>query len=236
MMMPLIRASKVGFAAAITVVLAAAPVSAETITVCTKGCDYTSIQDAIDASSSGDVIQLLDNLFVLDDRIEIKGRGATIVGVPGAMTILDGSKLTTDEMVRISGNGEPVLLEGLRIEGFRGTGVSCSGLGSPLFVDCEFTQLERGIDAANGCGPDFYGCVFRENSSVDSKDLIRGAAMELNGSESIIEGCTFFENITLPFNSEDFAAVKATITTSLIIRDSFFCGNTPADIVGRWQD
>ena len=212
--------------------------SADTITVCADGCDYSSIQDAIDAANSGDIIQLCDNYFELDARIDIQAKGITLAGIDGARTILDGSALPeAGSMFYISGNGEPMRFERLRIQGIEGTGVQCSGLGSPLFISCEFADLARGVDAANGCGPDFFGCTFEQNNSLNAPNrLVRGAAMELNGSETIIEGCLFSENITPPFNGEEFAAVKATSTTSIIIRDSVFCGNTPADIAGRWQD
>ena len=36
----------------------AAPVSAATITVCASVCDYTTIQDAVDAAGGGDVINI----------------------------------------------------------------------------------------------------------------------------------------------------------------------------------
>ena len=47
--------------------------TAETITVCANGCDYTSINDAIDASSNGDVIQLAAETYFEGDEIDTDG-------------------------------------------------------------------------------------------------------------------------------------------------------------------
>ena len=45
-------------AALVAALLATASVSAETIAVCAKGCDHTTIQHAIGAATSGDIIEI----------------------------------------------------------------------------------------------------------------------------------------------------------------------------------
>ncbi|MCP4894587.1 MAG: hypothetical protein GY911_12345, partial [Actinomycetales bacterium] len=45
-------------AAAVALACSSVTASAETITVCASGCDYTSINAAIGAANEGDVIQL----------------------------------------------------------------------------------------------------------------------------------------------------------------------------------
>ena len=66
----------------------AAIASAETITVCTKGCGHTSIQAAIDAAEEGDVIEIgagvwMENTFSRKQLV-LRGAGPDL-------TIIDGS-------------------------------------------------------------------------------------------------------------------------------------------------
>ena len=57
------------------------PASAETITVCESGCDYTSIQDAVDAASDSDVIQLSAETYFEGNPINTHGKAITIRGI-----------------------------------------------------------------------------------------------------------------------------------------------------------
>ncbi len=55
--------------------------SAETITVCANGCDYTSINAAIGAASDGDVIQLSTETYFEGQVIDTLGMAITLRGV-----------------------------------------------------------------------------------------------------------------------------------------------------------
>jgi nitrous oxidase accessory protein NosD len=63
---------------------------AETITVCPTGCDYTSIQDAINDSSNGDVIQIASGTFN-EHSLNPGGKNLTIQGTLDS----DGQPTTT---------------------------------------------------------------------------------------------------------------------------------------------
>ena len=71
------------------------PTSAETITVCAKGCDYTSINAAIAAASNGDVIQLAVETYLEGSPIDTQGKSLIIRGALGSrgepLSILDGA-------------------------------------------------------------------------------------------------------------------------------------------------
>ena len=56
-------------------------VSAETITVCSDGCDYTSINAAIGAANDGDVIQLAAETYFEGEQIDTLGKAITLRGV-----------------------------------------------------------------------------------------------------------------------------------------------------------
>jgi hypothetical protein len=68
--------------------------TANTITVCASGCDYTSINAAIDASSNGDVIQLSAETYTEGAVIDTDGKAITLQGATdkggNAASILDG--------------------------------------------------------------------------------------------------------------------------------------------------
>jgi pectin methylesterase-like acyl-CoA thioesterase len=49
----------------------AAPVSAATITVCASGCDYTTIQAAVDAANDGDVIDVYPGTY--NESVDLNG-------------------------------------------------------------------------------------------------------------------------------------------------------------------
>ncbi len=70
--------------------------TAETITVCANGCDYTSINDAIEDSSNGDVIQLAAETYFEGDEIDTDGTELTLRGVLNKAgepaSVLDGAE------------------------------------------------------------------------------------------------------------------------------------------------
>lgn len=71
--------------------LAALPSSAATFTVCATGCDYASIQAAVNASSDGDTLALEPEVFVEGDILV--DRDLTIRAASGQATI-DGNGAT----------------------------------------------------------------------------------------------------------------------------------------------
>ena len=85
--------SRTGILTALAVVLAGTA-SAETITVCSKGCDYTSINAAIAAASDGDVIQLAAETYQEGAEIDTLGKAITLRGTVDAhgvpTSVLDG--------------------------------------------------------------------------------------------------------------------------------------------------
>ena len=77
---------------------ATVPAHADTLTVCSSGCDYTSIQAAIDAANRGtvftpeDTIELGAETFLESPVIEnkylaIRGAGASITVIDGGFSV-----------------------------------------------------------------------------------------------------------------------------------------------------
>ena len=67
--------------------LGLAPASAETLTVCATGCDYTSINAAVDAASDGYVILLSAETYTEGSVISTDGKAIILRGA-GAWTML----------------------------------------------------------------------------------------------------------------------------------------------------
>ena len=64
------------------------PIYAPTWTVCSSGCDYTSIQDAVDGAVSGDVLELGAETFV--ENVSIIEKDLRIQGAGPEHTVIDG--------------------------------------------------------------------------------------------------------------------------------------------------
>lgn len=101
---------------------------AATITVCPSGCDYTSIQAAVNAASSGDTISIGAGTY--DEQV-IVNKGLTLVGA-GATTIIKPTQATANNFQlfnRLSGGAansaaiivtdttETVVIQSLKVDG-----------------------------------------------------------------------------------------------------------------------
>ena len=85
--------------AAVMALLVCGVTTAETITVCASGCDYTEINAAIDAASDGDVIQLAAETYYEGVEINTDGKAIVIQGVSvpdedgPPETVIDGGRM-----------------------------------------------------------------------------------------------------------------------------------------------
>lgn len=71
----------------------AAPASAATVTtVCAAGCDYSTIQSAVDAAAAGDTVQLTGGLTVAGTTTVNKD--VTVTGTPGATVTQTANAIT----------------------------------------------------------------------------------------------------------------------------------------------
>jgi parallel beta-helix repeat protein len=77
-----------GLALALAALVVGQPPSAKTITVCPSGCQFTKIQDAINAATAGDTIEVQAGTYVENLTIT---KSLTLRGADPAATIIDGS-------------------------------------------------------------------------------------------------------------------------------------------------
>jgi hypothetical protein len=142
--------------------------------VCASGCPFDSIQDAINAASSGATIEVCagtynEDLFIDKDLTIIgAGQGAD----PSSNTIVDGTGTT--RVVRVEGTDVLVAMQDLRITGGAG---HCCGTGLDSDADVTLTNVTITGNTADGSGgglfnnPDrtmtLINCTVTDNSSTD---------------------------------------------------------------------
>ena len=182
--------------------------TAETITVCAKGCNYTSINAAIDAASNGDVIQLSAETYFEGEQIDTDGKAITLRGVLDKAgepaSVLDGGG-THRILTCVSGETSATIFENLAIQNGYGQleevfgspysvggGMYNTSNSSPTLTDCTFT----GNSADYGGGmwnefssPTLADCTFTGNSA----DEYVGGMYNHNSSPTLTN-CTFTDN------------------------------------------
>jgi hypothetical protein len=165
-----------------------------TITVCSSGCDYATIQQAIDAASAGDTIEVragtyLENLTISDKQdLILQGAGRDQVTLDGSLRaaerdIIPGILILNSRNITIRGfkiinsrrglqaRNSILLLEANAFENNLRQGMAISDSEAQLVSNIvKGTQPDR--DGAHGQGIDIFGsqAVLQGNTSVDNAD------------------------------------------------------------------
>lgn len=170
--------------------------SADTITVCASGCDYTSINAAVEASNDGDVIQLAAETFVLSATIFCDKRELSIIGATSdsgdIATIIDGNNRKIIRALYAS-----MILENLVLRnGNSGTGGAAAELNADdrliRIHNCRFennyTDNSGGAIDISGTNLDIFNCEFFGNVAFT------GGAMKIGRGGGTIRDCVFRQN------------------------------------------
>jgi hypothetical protein len=166
-----------------------------TRTVCPDpSCDYSRIQDAVDASADGDTIEVGPGVY--SEVLSFHGKAIRVVSTDGpSSTFIDkpleagngipGGHPSSPTVVFESGEGRDSVLDGFTIR--KGTGRF-----TPAWpCDCDGWQLGGGIFIANA-SPLIRNCVVRENSCFTYHS--RGGGVYVAGGSPRFEGCDFLFN------------------------------------------
>lgn len=180
------------------VLLAGTSCLAETITVCPRGCDHSSVISALDAATSGDVIEIAAGTYVEAETIDPRGKAVTLRGAMDPdgrpITVLDGAG-DHAVLLCIGGEGPSTRFENIVVRnGFAMTG---GGLGcvasSPSLANCRFEgnqAIALGGAMWNYFGePSLVDCVFVENRSAET-----AGAMYNGNSRPHLLRCVFRGN------------------------------------------
>ncbi len=76
-------------------------VRAAAITVCASGCDYATVQEAINAASEGDTINIAAEMFNVGSTI-IVNKGITLLGPDGGGAVLQGTNSAAVSILEIT--------------------------------------------------------------------------------------------------------------------------------------
>jgi hypothetical protein len=173
--------------------------AAETITVCASGCDYTSINVAIDAASDGDVIQLAAETYYEGAEIVVVGKSVTIAGARSyrgePLTVVMGNG--THRLLRFVGvetAGSAVESISFQLGRTHGENVGGAGVLAESGIvcrDCEFVD-----NAASGQWWEHgYGGGTRGPIHHDRCLFLRNSAYYGGGSaEGTYRSCDFVDN------------------------------------------
>ncbi len=159
-----------------------------TWSVCASGCDFESIQAAIDASFEEDTVAVEPGTYY--ENIDFKGKAIAVQSTGGAAkTAINGD--CSGSVVRFaSGETSTSILHGFAIENGcadYGAGIFIDGA-SPLIRHCDIAMNDAniaggGVYATNGAFPEFFRTSIDDNYSAD-----RGAGVACDaGSEPQIE-------------------------------------------------
>jgi len=198
---------------ALCTLLPAGVASAALITVCPGNtCDFSNIQDAIDASADGDTVLVYPgtytDVYANGYVFSLNGKSITVYGASGPeQTIIDGQGVARG-IYHYSYSNQSVI-EGFTVancvtpsepgswksEGF-GAGMFIWGFANNttqvndcIFINNEATYSGGGVYAYN-CIPEFNDCVFVSNLSGDSG----GGAYAAGPYGMVFNLCQFIDN------------------------------------------
>lgn len=212
-----------------------------TLTVCASGCQYTSINAAIDAASDGDVILLAAETYYEGARINTDGKAITLRGATDKSgdpaSILDGAD--SHQLIECQNDEDAstrfenlVIQNGYAESGGAGGGDGGDGGGmymrdcTPTLVNCHFlynrANSEAGALNVNGSDahPTLTDCIFIGNEAGD------GGAIYLEQSNITMTDCRFEGNAATGTTHSDGGAFYLNNRCLAVLTGCTFSGNT----------
>ncbi len=137
---------------------------AATYTVCSSGCDYTTINNALSASSSGDTITVSSGTY--NERIDYGSKNLTIQSASGAATTIIAGDGSDNPVIRFNNSG---LTSSAVLDGFTINNGTSGG------------SYRRGIYIGSSAKPTIQNSIIKGNKPSSS---INGAGIYITGGSS----------------------------------------------------
>ena len=215
--------------------------TAQTFTVCPTGCDYNTIQGAIDGVPDNATIEIAAGTYVLGSALDPQGKAVTIRGTideSGALvTILDGGG-SNRVLQCVSGEDLDTIFENLVIQNGSASGLDPDNNGggmynlasSPTLINCTFRNNTAEYKGGGMCNADYSSptltnCTFTGNTSY------YGAGMHSERSTSQITGCIFTDNY-----ADTYGGGMRFVEGNPDLYDCKFIGNSGKDGAGLYME
>ena len=200
-------------------------------------CDYTRIQEAIDAASSGDTISIAAGTY--NELIDFTGKPITVHGAGPLQTTIDGTGIEGSVVTFTSGEGPGSILRDVTLTGGTGTiapdpvfgNVLCGGGlylfgSSPTIKNCLVTE---NITWGGGgmfnlfSSPNVEECTFRSNQAEGHG----GGSYNLDHSDPKFTDCVFELN-----DATWGGGMTSTVDCSPTLTDCDFIANSIFSVGG----
>lgn len=160
--------------------------------------DFTTIQDAVDAASEGDLVLVAAGTYTSthpDHVINMRGKWITLRSVHGPeLTVIDGEGARFCAQFE-SGESNETVLDGFTLTGGQG--------------------FWGGAIEINGSNPTIQNCILTGNNAT------RGAGAVVLYGQPVLRACTFTNN-----TAEIASAVYVEANSSALIEDCLFVNNS----------
>jgi hypothetical protein len=178
---------------ALAAVLVSPQLSAATLTVCASGCQYSTIQGAIDHAANNDEISIEKGHYF--ETINTKGKGLTLQGVNSRQAIVDGNGLGT--VITIPVGTELVNIRYVTI--MRGFGTSGGlAVGGPLNLRHSLVVSNYSTGSGGGIGINLLGdnvpVTIAHSTITNNEAVASGGGIFGSGEASIVTICTISNN------------------------------------------
>jgi hypothetical protein len=212
--------------------LTAAPAAyAATLTVCPSGCDFTTIQPAIDGARSGDTIRIFSGVYGVEPIAVITDKSLVLEGV-GA-TVLDCSEGSCEVTVQLScSQSHQITIKRLTITNAAGTNLTNNGcklrlIDSVVIGSYLFAIEHRGLGTLTMKNSEVSGNNGGIRISAESKAFIINSTVNNSAGRSqpaiLNRGTLHLYHSTVSNNSSSGGIANG---GTLIVKHSSIVGNS----------
>jgi len=194
-----------------------------------------SIQAAINAAQSGDVIQIAPGTY--SEAINTLGKAMSLIGTGGSgATILDGSSLPGSVITCNQNEKQDTIIEGFTFTGGRGTLNGGQRIGGAIYCWHASPTIQECLFLQNGDEVTWAGAIFYYSALAQSLTLQRNAFVgnhaRTNGGAIMVEGpCVIRDNFFQgnSTDSGDGAGIYVFAKPDIEVFDNRFCDNSAGD-------